>query len=255
MLSAASEDYLKTIYKLRTRDDTVTTLALARRLGVAPPSATAMVKKLASLKLLRHTPYRGVELTEAGEKIALEVIRHHRLIETYLTEVLGLEWDKVHDEAERWEHVLSDEVEAKIAAALNHPERDPHGAPIPTIDGRIAADNWQRLSEATTGTQVVVCRVSDEDSELLRHLREVGLVPDADVEVLNGLSAAGVLRLRVNGQEQTIGLGPAQAVFVSPDSRDETELALDDNQTDNAGHADDETGPNYGAWKRARRGA
>jgi len=253
MLSAASEDYLKTIYKLRSRDDTVTTLALARRLGVAPPSATAMVKKLAGLKLLRHTPYRGVELTEAGEKIALEVIRHHRLIETYLTEVLGLEWDKVHDEAERWEHILSEEVEAKIAAALNHPERDPHGAPIPTVDGRIAADNWQRLSEATTGAKVKVCRVSDEDAQLLRHLREVGLVPDTEVEVVRAVSADGVLRLKVSGTEQTIGIGPAKAIFVAPVEGEEP-VVPEVIAAEPAVEQPAETESNYGAWMRARRG-
>src|SRR6185503_11544982 len=111
MLTPAAEDYLKSIYSLRTESATVTTQALAGRLGVAAPSATAMVKKLASLQLVRHTPYYGVELTPAGEKIALEVIRHHRLVETYLAEVLGVPWDKVHDEADRWEHVISEEVE------------------------------------------------------------------------------------------------------------------------------------------------
>src|SRR5690606_39879727 len=148
VLSAAAEDYLKTIYKLRDDDAPTTTQAVAARLSVAPPSATAMIKKLAAMKLVRHTPYRGVELTEAGEKIALEVIRHHRLIETYLAEVLGVAWDKVHDEAERWEHVLSEEVEAKMAAALGNPTRDPHGAPIPALDGSVPRDGWTRLSEA-----------------------------------------------------------------------------------------------------------
>ncbi|HEX8833958.1 MAG TPA: metal-dependent transcriptional regulator, partial [Abditibacteriaceae bacterium] len=161
MISHAAEDYLKTIYKLRTADSlepggaqAVTTQALAVRLGVSSPSATAMVKKLASLSLVRHTPYYGVELTEAGEKIALEIIRHHRLVETYLTQILGVEWDKVHAEAERWEHILSDEVEARMDAALGNPTRDPHGAPIPTRDGQIARDIWDNLQTFSAGSHL-----------------------------------------------------------------------------------------------------
>jgi DtxR family Mn-dependent transcriptional regulator len=173
-----------------------------------------MVKKLAAMKLVRHEPYKGVQLTVTGEKIALEVIRHHRLVETYLTQVLGLEWDKVHDEAERWEHVLSDEVEARMAEALGHPTHDPHGAPIPTLNGEIAADEWTRLSDAEKGTQATVRRVSDEDAELLGHLREVGLVPGNEVEVLRAIAAEGVLQLRVAGRKRTVGIAPAASVFV-----------------------------------------
>lgn len=222
VLSSAAEDYLKTIYKLRSDADAVTTQAVAARLAVAPPSATAMIKKLAAMKLVRHTPYRGVELTEAGEKIALEVIRHHRLIETYLAEVLGVAWDKVHDEAERWEHVLSEEVEAKIAAALGHPTRDPHGAPIPTLEGTVPFDGWPRLSDSTAGTIATVRRVSDESAELLRHLREMNLVPGAEIEVLRAEAAEGVLQLRIEGKRKTIGAAPAQAVFIEIQENAET---------------------------------
>lgn len=214
ILSPASEDYLKAIYKLREGDEAVTTQALASRLGVAPPSATSMMKKLASMKLVRHEKYRGVELTPAGEKIALDVIRHHRLIETYLAEVLGVAWDKVHDEAERWEHVLSEEVEAKMAEALNHPARDPHGAPIPTIHGEVARDGWERLSDSSAGTMATVRRVSDENAELLRHLSEIKLVPGTPIEVLRASPAEGVLQLKISGKRRTIGIAPARAVFV-----------------------------------------
>ncbi|HEX8235218.1 MAG TPA: metal-dependent transcriptional regulator [Abditibacteriaceae bacterium] len=214
-LSSTVEDYLKTIYYLREEADAVTTQAVAARLNVAAPSATAMFKKLASLKLIGHTPYHGVELTLAGEKIALEVIRHHRLIETYLAQALGVEWDKVHEEAERWEHVLGEEVEAKMAAALGNPTHDPHGAPIPTLEGKIAQDESQPLSEVSVGTRVVVRRVRDEDAELLRYLYRMGLVPKAEAEVLRSVPAEGVLEVRVNSKRHTIGLGPAQAVFVS----------------------------------------
>jgi DtxR family Mn-dependent transcriptional regulator len=173
-----------------------------------------MVKKLAGMKLVSHTPYRGVELTPAGEKIALEVIRHHRLIETYLSEVLGVAWDKVHDEAERLEHVLSEEVEEKMAAALNHPSRDPHGAPIPSANGEVERDGWERLSDSSVGTLATVRRVSDENAELLRHLSEINLVPGTPVEVLRATAAEGVLLLKISGKRKTVGLAPARAVFV-----------------------------------------
>jgi DtxR family Mn-dependent transcriptional regulator len=220
-LSAAVEDYLKAIYDLgREKEESagagagVTTLTLARELGVSAPSATAMVKKLAQMHLAQHTPYRGVELSAAGEKIALEIIRHHRLLETYLSQILGLEWDQVHDEADRLEHVISEEVEARMDAALGHPLRDPHGSPIPSRDGTIAHDNEKRLSEAVSGDLLVVARVIDESAELLRHLSEVGLRPDADIEVLRAQPAEGVLQLRINGQSQIVGEAPARAVFV-----------------------------------------
>ena len=215
-LSTAAQDYLKTIYQLRAdaNGEPVTTQALADKLDVAPPSATAMVKKLAALHLVAHTPYRGVELTPAGEKIALEMIRHHRLIETYLAEVLGVSWDKVHDEAERWEHVISEEVEARIAAALGHPSHDPHGSPIPTLNGEIAHDDWAPLAQMAAKTTVIVRRVDDDSAELLRHVQEVGLVPGTKVEVLRAVPAEGVLQLRVESKKRTIGLIPAQAIFV-----------------------------------------
>jgi DtxR family Mn-dependent transcriptional regulator len=228
LLSPAAEDYLKTIYKLRAELDAdgnpaaVTTQALADKLQVAAPSATAMVKKLATLKLLRHEKYRGVELTPDGEKIALEVLRHHRLVETFLSEILGMDWDQVHAEAEKWEHVLSEEVEAKIDAALNSPTHDPHGSPIPTLDGKIAPDNWPSLARAASGQEgavLTVRRVSDQDPAVLRHLREVGLIPSARIEVLEARPEAGVLQLRINGEERTVGLKPAGAVWVS---REET---------------------------------
>ncbi len=216
-LSAAVEDYLKTIYALRSEGaEIVTTQALANRLSVAAPSVTAMVKKLAALQLARHTPYRGVELLPAGEKIALEIIRHHRLIETYLAQILGLDWDKVHDEAERLEHVLSEEVEARMAAALGNPLRDPHGAPIPSASGEIPRESDSPLSGATAGEFLTVRRVADENSEVLRHLSAVGLRPDAQIEVLRAEAAEGVLQLRVDGVAQTIGAAPARSVFVAP---------------------------------------
>lgn len=206
MLSAAMEDYLKAIYHLREEGAAVvSTQELANRLQIAPPSATAMMKKLATLHLVSHAPYRGVELTPAGEKIALEVVRHHRLIETYLAEVLGIAWDKVHEEAERLEHVLSEEVEARMAEALGNPTHDPHGAPIPALDGTIHAPPHTilPLCNLVAGTRARVERVSDEDPELLRHLHDLGIVPGVALQVERAVPAEGVLHLRVETEETT----------------------------------------------------
>ena len=218
-LSAATEDYLKTILHLREEApvsasaEAVTTQAIAGRLEVAAPSATAMIKKLATLGLVRHTPYRGVELTDAGEKAALEVTRHHRLSESFLTEILGLEWDKAHIEAEKWEHVLSEEVEARMAAMLGNPTHDPHGSPIPTLDGRMARETGEPLAHMKAGARAVVRRVSDEDAAVLRYLQSVGLVPGARVEITRAVPAEGVMQIRVGETEHTIGLAPTLAVI------------------------------------------
>ncbi len=216
-LSEAVEDYLKTIYALRFEGaKVVTTQLLADRMNVAAPSATAMVKKIAGMGLATHAPYRGVELTSPGEKIALEIIRHHRILETYLAQVLGLDWDKVHAEADRLEHVLSEEVEAKMAEALGHPLRDPHGSPIPSISGEIARDDETPLSQAVAGQFLKICRVDDENADVLRHLSDFGLRPDAHIEVVRAEAAEGVFVLRVDGKDCTLGAAPASRVFVGP---------------------------------------
>ena len=219
-LSAATEDYLKTILHLREEapigaaSEAITTQAIASRLDVAAPSATAMIKKLATLGLVRHTPYHGVELTGEGEKVALEVTRHHRLSESFLTEILGLDWDKAHIEAEKWEHVLSEEVEARMAAMLGHPTHDPHGSPIPTLEGVMPRESGEPLAQLPVGTRARVKRVSDEDAAVLRYLQSVGLVPGAHLEILRAVAAEGVLQIRVGEAQHTIGLAPARAVIV-----------------------------------------
>ncbi len=220
-LSAAVEDYLKAIYALREDGlSVVTTQSIANRLSVAPPSATSMLKKLDAMGLAHHEPYRGVELSAAGEKIALEIVRHHRIIETFLSEVLGLEWDKVHEEAERLEHVISEELEAKMAAKLGHPTRDPHGAPIPDLNGELQRIAEVRLSEAPTGFEGKVCRVADENSEILRHLSDVGLCLDARIEIVRAEAVEGVLHLKINGVETIVGHAPARAVWLETSSID-----------------------------------
>jgi DtxR family Mn-dependent transcriptional regulator len=214
-LSSAVEDYLKAIHALREDGlEVVSTQALANRLGVAPPSATAMLKKLDALGLAHHEPYRGVHLSTAGEKIALEIVRHHRIIETFLSQILGLEWDKVHDEAERLEHVLSEEVEAKMAEVLGNPTRDPHGAPIPSVEGAIEYSSETRLSEAVAGFSGQICRVSDENAEVLRHLRQLGLILGAQVEVVRSEGVEGVIQTQIDGREQVIGQSPARFVWL-----------------------------------------
>ncbi len=168
MSSAAVEDYLKAIYRLQTEEGQVTTTGLAAALHISPASATNMVKKLASMKLVRHSPYRGVELTASGEKTALQVIRHHRLLELYLNSELGLPWDQVHAEAEKIEHVLSPELEDRIADKLGNPAVDPHGDPIPTPEGTVARSSVRRLSEVPAGTHAIIRRVGSQAPEHLR---------------------------------------------------------------------------------------
>jgi len=221
MLTQADEDYLKTIYELsqeRKGRQPVTTQAIAERLNVQPASVTNMIKKLAQLRLLEHTPYRGVELTPAGRKAALEVIRHHRLMELYLSEFLGLSWDKVHEEAERLEHVLSEELEERIAEKLGHPTTDPHGDPIPTKEGIIHEPPVVRLAELSAGERAIVRRVPDRDPALLRYLGEIGLVPDTPVGGVQVRPCNGPVVVRVGTQEtlQYLGRELAAAVRVEP---------------------------------------
>ncbi|MBI5878390.1 MAG: metal-dependent transcriptional regulator [Chloroflexi bacterium] len=210
------QDYLKVAYKLSVADREVTTTALADALGVSAASATSMMKKMAELKLARHTPYYGVELTPAGRKVALEVIRHHRLIELYLSEALGFPWDQVHDEAERLEHHISEAFETRIAETLGNPTRDPHGDPIPSREGRIVDVHHQSLAEMPAAGQAgVVCRVSDHSAERLRYLGSLGLRPDATFIVVERTPFNGPIRLRLGDREISIGTELAQIVYVT----------------------------------------
>ncbi|MFN8472830.1 MAG: metal-dependent transcriptional regulator [Anaerolineae bacterium] len=213
MVTTAVEDYLKVIYELVREEGEATTSAMADRLDVAPASVSGMIKKLAEMRLVEHTPYRGVILTPAGRKIALEVIRHHRLVELYLAEALGVPWDQVHDEANRLEHAISPSVADRMAAALGNPRVDPHGAPIPDKDGSIATESMRRLSTALADQCVVVSEVIDEDAELLRYLASIGLVPDVVVEIV-GREPSGELIVRIQGAPHTISRATAERVFI-----------------------------------------
>ena len=199
----AVQDYLKALQLLEWEDDAsdgrVATQVLAERLSVSPASATNMLKKLGSLGLVKHAPYKGAFLTESGRKVALEVIRHHRLLETYLAEALGVPWDRVHEEAEILEHVLSEDLEDRIADRLGDPKADPHGHPIPAKDGSVAEPSRVRLWDVADGSCVSVERVSDEAPEALRFLGVAGIRPGAAVTVVDRGPVAGPLFVRVDG--------------------------------------------------------
>jgi DtxR family Mn-dependent transcriptional regulator len=216
-MSAAVEDYAKAIYALQLRSATrVTTNALAERLGVTPASASGMVKRLGELGLAVHQPYRGVTLTDAGRRVALEVMRHHRLLECYLVERLGVPWDRVHEEAEVLEHVLSEQLEERISESLGHPTHDPHGDPIPTRDLEI--DEGPRLSLASLepGDRARLARVSDSDPEMLRFLAERGIAPGSDLEVVDRHPFGGPLFVRVGEAVHPLGGQLAEAMRVEP---------------------------------------
>ena len=186
MLSVSIEDYAKAIYVLEERHGVASTTALADRLGISPPAVSAMVKKLAALGYVTHVPYRGVRLTDQGRRVALEVLRHHRLLETYLVEELGVPWDRVHAEAEVLEHVLSEGLEERIAAKLGEPTHDPHGDPIPAADGTVVEPETVALDTLATGDRGRFVRVSDSDSKLLRELARLGIRPGDELEVVAG---------------------------------------------------------------------
>jgi len=203
-LSEAIQDYLKEIYKLQAAGGRATTTAIARAMGVAPSSVTAMLKKLAALGLAEHARYRGVTLTEAGERVALEVVRHHRLLEQYLAETLGLSIDAVHAEADRLEHVLSDELEARIDRSLGYPTHDPHGHPIPDAALNLEPSELRPLAELEPGEEATVRRVPDGDADVLRYLSTLSLVPGQRVELRSSAPFGGPLTVLVVGVEHAI---------------------------------------------------
>jgi len=203
-LTVAVQDYLKAIYALEAAGERVTTSALAGRVGVSAPSATAMTKRLAELGLVERAPYRGVALTESGRLGALEVLRHHRLLELYLVNRLGLSWDEVHAEAELLEHALSEELEAKIDAELGYPTHDPHGDPIPDRELRVKAGGGSSLLDLLPGSRASVSRVPDGDPDLLRYLAELGLVPGSEVEVVAQAPFGGPVTVRTEHGDHAI---------------------------------------------------
>jgi len=206
VFSPAVEDYAKAIYALqRGGEGAVSTTALAERLGVTAASASGMVRKLDEHGLVTHVPYRGVRLTDEGTRLALEVLRHHRLLELYLAESLGVPWDRVHEEAEVLEHVLSEELEALIAAKLGNPTHDPHGDPIPSADLEMPEEETACLAELEPGTEGTFVRVSDSDPEMLRYLAEREIAPGAEVRVEDKQPFGGPLFVAINDQTHVLG--------------------------------------------------
>ena len=214
-LTPAHEDYLKAIYMLQAQGAKVHNSALANYLDVSPASTTNMVKRLAELELVAYEPYQSIALTEAGRRVALEVLRHHRLIELYLHKKLNLPWDQVHDEAERLEHVLSDALEDAIAAALDNPTVDPHGDPIPTKDGRIEVVPGTVLARADLNRAYRLVRVLAQDQDRLTYLGSMGLYPNAAVTVLKRAPFAGPLLVDVGGEHHALAHDMAELLVVA----------------------------------------
>jgi len=215
-LSQSTQDYLKHIFELTEHGATASTNDLAARLGIAPASVTGMVQKLASLEppLVNYRKHQGTTLTEEGQQAALEVIRHHRLLETWLVQSLGYTWDEVHEEACRLEHVISEAFEARIAAALGNPERDPHGDPIPTAELIMPNDEALPLSSLRPTQAAIIRRVNDENPELLRHLDELGLVPGAQLTVTAHSSFDNNLTVLVGSKASVLGLSITSKILI-----------------------------------------
>ena len=214
LLTEPVEDYLKAIYELETRFGAAATSEVANALQVAPASVTGMIRRLASQGYLDHVPYRGVQLTSLGRRAALRTIRRHRILESYLTSVLGYAWDRVHDEAERLEHAASDELIDRMAAALGNPTADPHGAPIPTADGVVDERRHRTLADLAVGEHARMVRVSDKDPSLLRYLAGIALQPGAEITLIHRAPFDGPMTLRVSGQEPVVGPNLAAQVLV-----------------------------------------
>lgn len=213
--SQSVEDYLKAIYKLENElDGGVSTSRLAEEMSVANASVTNMVKRLSEMGMVRYESYYGTRLTETGEKIALEIIRHHRLLELYLKEIMGYSWDEVHDEAEQLEHHISEQFEDKIAELLNNPTVDPHGDPIPTKDGKMPDITSRPLCDLPEKSPAVIRRVKNQNPELLRYLEKQGLIPGVLVEVIRKEPFEGPVYIKAENKEMTIGFNIAEDIYV-----------------------------------------
>ncbi len=216
MKNISTEDYVKAIYKLEGEGKRVTTSALAAQLQLADPSITDMVKKLSDKGLLNYAPYQGVGLTAKGRRMAMQIVRRHRLWEMFLVKFLGFSWDQVHDEAERLEHVTSDELEKHLDEVLGFPGADPHGDPIPTTDGDLDRTVYRALTDFEPGSAVRIHRVSDDNPEILQHAARIGLALNARLVVKEKKSFDGSMVVKVGSKEQFISRQVAQSIFVQP---------------------------------------
>jgi len=211
----SQEDYLKALYHLHGDTRPVPTRELAQRLGISSPSVSEMVNRLEAQGLVEHDRYRGQQLTREGRKVALELVRHHRLLEMFLVQVLGYSWDEVHEEAERLEHVISERMEQRIFDLLGRPELDPHGHAIPSLTGKVRPISDRPLSECRAGESVVVQGVSDEDAATLRELERRHLLPGTRIEVVAPSEFEGPIEVRIKGRREQVPLGLARAMFVT----------------------------------------
>ncbi len=210
----SQQDYLKALYNLHGDSRAVPTSELAQRLGISSPSVSEMVTRLTAQGLVEHDRYRGQQLTREGRKVALELVRHHRLLEMFLVQVLGYSWDEVHEEAERLEHVISERMEQRIFELLGRPELDPHGHAIPTRAGKVRPVSERPLSECRAGERVIVQGVSDDDPARLRELERRGLLPGTHVDVVAESAYEGPIEVRMKGRKVSVPLGLARALFV-----------------------------------------
>ncbi len=215
-LTISTEDYLKTIYELTEQGESASTNALAKKLNISAPSVTGMIKKLAASKpaLVEYQKHQGVTLTREGKRAALEVIRHHRLLEAWLVQTLGYSWDEVHEEAERLEHVISEDFERRIAAAMGHPTRDPHGELIPTEDLKMPEDPSIPLSALRSGQSGTITCVKSSETALLRHLEELGLVPETEIQVVDYSPFDHNLTIKIGRQTLVLGLNITSKIFI-----------------------------------------
>jgi DtxR family Mn-dependent transcriptional regulator len=216
MVSTSTGDYLKAIYELESPEGWVPTSALAHRLAVSPSSATTMTQRLAEQGYAAYVPYQGVRLTDSGRLVALELLRHHRLIELYLARALGYPWDRVHDEAERMEHTISEEFEDRIDAALGHPTEDPHGHPIPPKHGEYHEEPVETLWQTRAAGRLLVRRVSDRDPEVLRYLDSLGLRPGTEITIAERAPFDGPLTIQAGDVRHMLGERLAEQIFVTP---------------------------------------
>jgi DtxR family Mn-dependent transcriptional regulator len=216
MESSTAENYLKAIYQLSDTPGSVATGALARRLKITPGSVTLMLRRLAESGLVKYAAHQGVRLTRKGQKAAVRVVRNHRLLELYLTTTLGLPWDEVHEEAENLEHAVSDRLMARIDAYLGHPDRDPHGDPIPDADGKMRTREGTPLAECPAETRFVLLRVPDRSPDFLRYLRDGGMVVGAKGSVLENQASAGIVTVEVADHPLSLSRVMAASIFVRP---------------------------------------
>ncbi len=215
-ITHAHEDYLKVIYHLEQEEGRALTTAVAEALGVSAASATNMLKRLAEMNLVEYIPYQGVRLTEYGRNIALEVIRHHRLLELFLAQALGMPWDKVHDEADRLEHVISEDLEDALSRALGNPTVDPHGDPIPTREGVVQEQRGYPLVEAPTHTPLHVIRVRCQEPDVLRYLGDLGIYPGTTLLIREKAPFHGPLLLVIGDKEHVLAHAIAEGILVAP---------------------------------------